>query len=512
MVLEDFKIITPQQWKQQVQFELDGLDYNSTLLWEFSGINVKPFYAESDKPLREIKYFEFTEPNYNSELADIISEYAKKGTWKITQKTDFQKLKNKITEKTALTINTTIYENAGANIVQQLAYALAIADEYIKFCGKKIIKNIQFKFNISSNFFFEIAKLQAIQNLWNLLLEEHQIKGNSVKILTQSSFRNKDNSETDDIRFITENLITNIPTELIKGTFYIENITAQIIEKSFVIFKLIKENGGFIKQLQKGTIQKKIKQSAKKDNFTPKIKENIRKTEIETIPSLEFRVQSSEFRVRSLEFGVESFINFQQNFNSKFLTLNSMAGFPPFLRGISATMYALNPWENIKTSDFSNEKIIISDENSDLTQILINGLQIVKKQLNNGISIDEITKNLIFSFTIKGRLFEEISKLRASRVLWSKIIKNFEPKDEKSMAMYIHCEIFGEGKSEKTINSIGAIFGGTQSLNIDKITNQYIKNEIFILKIIDPWGGSFVIENLTKKLINDTWKTISEKL
>ena len=201
-------------------------------------------------------------------------------------------------------------------MVQQLAYSLAHANEYINHLNNTVIKrnemtwqslNVNFQISIGTNYFFEIAKLRALRILWNTLASEYNINPNCNIIATPTK-RNKTlyDYNTNMLRTTTEcmsailggaDTICNLPYDKIyhknnefgeriarnqllvlkhesyfdkvnnpaDGVYYIENLTHQLAEKSLELFKDIEANGGFLKQLKEGTIQRKIKESAAKE-------------------------------------------------------------------------------------------------------------------------------------------------------------------------------------------------------------------------------------------------------
>ncbi|MBV2195836.1 MAG: methylmalonyl-CoA mutase subunit beta [Flavobacterium sp.] len=385
-LFSDFEAVSSKQWKQQIQYELKGADYNETLVWESpEGIKVKPFYhndetevnlnaitpskpfaivqnifvhdlkksnaraletlqrgAESVRftlendavsideliqnlPLENVNYY-FSLPFLSVEFSNKINEFASKnkanifiqndpigqlvkdGNWFENLEKDFEKL-NTITSKTTvpfLTISSGIYQNAGANIVQQLAYTLAHANEYFNRIPA-INQPITIEVAVGTNYFFEIAKLRALRLLFNTLASEFNhnfdchivatptkrnktlydynvnmlrtttecmsaILGgaDAVANLAYDAIYHKDNEFGD--RISRNQLLVlkhesyfdkvNNPAD---GAYYIETLTEQLAEKALELFKDIEKNGGLISQLIDGTIQRKINESAQKE-------------------------------------------------------------------------------------------------------------------------------------------------------------------------------------------------------------------------------------------------------
>ena len=389
-LFSEFKTISPIAWKQKIQADLKGADYNETLLWKTEeGIVVKPFYTKEDRTNQKINlpkegfnicqtifiddeniansialdalkkgvnsiqfnanskfdfkkvfknidvkstllYFnlsfldevfvielsKFTNSENSFFKTDIIGNLAETGNWFFNLEEDHKKLE-KIVASTnnCISISGDLYQNAGANCTQQLAYTIAHANEYLLHYGKDVASKIHFNYSIGSNFFFEIAKLRALRILWETLLNEYNIKNTEVHIFAQPSLRNKTiyDYNVNMLRTTTEymsallggaNTVATLSYDTIykksndfgeriarnqllvlqqesylkqaqnfaDGVYYIESITNQLAENALNVFKQIESSGGFLKQLKEGKIQKKINESDKKeqDKFTNK--------------------------------------------------------------------------------------------------------------------------------------------------------------------------------------------------------------------------------------------------
>lgn len=385
-LFSDFEAVSSKQWKQQIQYELKGADYNETLVWESpEGIKVKPFYhndetavnldaitpskpfaivqnifvhdvqksnaraletlqrgAESVRftlendavsidelmqnlPLENVNYYfnlPFLSVEFSNKINDFttkskanifiqndpIGQLVKDGNWFENLEKDFEKL-NTITSKTTvpfLTISSGIYQNAGANIVQQLAYTLAHANEYFNRIPA-INQPITIEVAVGTNYFFEIAKLRALRILFNTLASEYN-QNFDCHIIATPTKRNKTlyDYNVNMLRTTTEcmsailggaDAIANLAYDAIyhkdnefgdrisrnqllvlkhesyfdkvnnpaDGAYYIETLTEQLAEKALELFKDIEKNGGLISQLIDGTIQRKINESAQKE-------------------------------------------------------------------------------------------------------------------------------------------------------------------------------------------------------------------------------------------------------
>ncbi len=387
-LFNDFGAISSKQWKQQIQFELKGADYNDTLVWESpEGIKVKPFYHKDedskrnyikteasnfkivqnifvfdveksnkkalDSILRGAESIRFTIDNENVDIAKlllgidvlkndiyfnlkflsskfitIINEFASSkngvihclvdpihqlisdGNWfESHQKDNFEVLRSLISiskNVSLININSSIYQNAGANMVQQLAYTLAHVNEYFNQI-ENINRPITIEISVGTNYFFEIAKIRALRLLFNTLAKEYNhnldchiiatptkrnktlydyntnmlrtttecmsaILGgaNAISNLAYDAIYHKDNEFGDRISrnqllILKEESYFNVVNNPADGTYYIESLTNQLSEKALLLFKEIEANGGLLKQLKEGTIQKKIQESAQKE-------------------------------------------------------------------------------------------------------------------------------------------------------------------------------------------------------------------------------------------------------
>ena len=387
-LFSEFDPISSKQWKQKIQFELKGEDYNDTLIWNSpENIKVKPFYNQEDlqenlpvnpnangfkicqnifvfdleksieRALESIErgadsiiftienetiditrlleklpletceiYFNlnFISINYISKIETIaksrnakiycnldpIGQLAKDGNWFKTQEKDnFETLNlisKQVSNSSIISINSSLYQNAGANMVQELAYSLAHANEYLN----RIITINQpmvFKISVGTNYFFEIAKLRAYRILFNSIAKEYNPNLECHLVVTPTK-RNKTiyDYNVNMLRTTTEcmsaivggaDAIANLPYDALyhkdnefgdriarnqllilknesyfdkvnnpaDGTYYIESLTHQFAEKALVLFKDIEANGGFLKQLNEGIIKRKIQESADKE-------------------------------------------------------------------------------------------------------------------------------------------------------------------------------------------------------------------------------------------------------
>jgi len=383
-LFNEFESVSSKQWKQQIQYELKGADYNETLVWESpEGIKVKPFYHSDERdfnfesagsngfkiiqniyvydvkksnkraidslkrgaesvrftieseavsldelmenlPKENVNYYfnllflsaEFVKKvsafsNQNQFkiiiLQDAVGQLAKDGNWFASLEKDFNELKL-ISDLNIpfLSCKTDLYQNAGANIVQQLAYSLAHVNEYFNRI-ENISSQITFEVSVGTNYFFEISKLRALRLLFSSLAKEYNHTFDCHIVVTPTK-RNKTlyDYNVNMLRTTTECMsailggadgISNLAYDAIyhkdnefgdriarnqllvlkhesyfnqvhnpaDGAYYIETLTEQLAEKALELFKDIETNGGFITQLIEGTIQRKINESAQKE-------------------------------------------------------------------------------------------------------------------------------------------------------------------------------------------------------------------------------------------------------
>ncbi|PQV47389.1 heterodimeric methylmalonyl-CoA mutase large subunit precursor [Jejuia pallidilutea] len=172
----------------------------------------------------------------------------------------------------------------------------------------------------------------------------------------------------------------------------------------------------------------------------------------------------------------------------------------------------------------------------ELAYTLADGLEYLKTGLKAGMDIDTFAPRLSFFWAVGMNHFMEIAKMRAARLLWAKIVKQFNPKNPKSLALRTHCQTSGWSLTEQdpfnnvartTIEAAAAAFGGTQSLHTNALdeaialptdfsariarnTQIFLQEETKITKTVDPWAGSFYVEKLTHDIAKKAWALIQE--
>jgi len=172
----------------------------------------------------------------------------------------------------------------------------------------------------------------------------------------------------------------------------------------------------------------------------------------------------------------------------------------------------------------------------ELAYTLADGLEYIRKGIAAGMDIDAFAPRLSFFWAIGMNHFMEIAKMRAARMLWAKLVKQFNPKNIKSLALRTHCQTSGWSLTEQDpfnnvartcIEASAAAFGGTQSLHTNALdeaialptdfsariarnTQIYLQEETHITKTVDPWAGSYYVENLTNDIAEKAWILIQE--
>ena len=172
----------------------------------------------------------------------------------------------------------------------------------------------------------------------------------------------------------------------------------------------------------------------------------------------------------------------------------------------------------------------------ELAYTLADGLEYIRKGLDAGMDIDTFAPRLSFFWAIGMNHFMEIAKMRAARMLWAKLVKQFNPNNQKSLALRTHCQTSGWSLTEQDpfnnvartcIEASAAAFGGTQSLHTNALdeaialptdfsariarnTQIYLQEETNITKTVDPWAGSYYVEKLTHDIAQKAWQLIEE--
>ena len=172
----------------------------------------------------------------------------------------------------------------------------------------------------------------------------------------------------------------------------------------------------------------------------------------------------------------------------------------------------------------------------ELAYTLADGLEYIRTGLNAGLDIDTFAPRLSFFWGIGMNHFMEIAKMRSARMIWAKLVKQFNPKNPKSLALRTHCQTSGWSLTEQDpynnvtrtcVEAMAAVFGGTQSLHTNALdeaialptdfsariarnTQIYLQKETEITRVVDPWGGSYYLEKLTEEITHKAWILLKE--
>ena len=230
----------------------------------------------------------------------------------------------------------------------------------------------------------------------------------------------------------------------------------------------------------------------------------------------------------------------QNDILKEFMVRNTYIYPPKFSMKISADIFEYTSQNMPKFTSISVAGYDMQEAGAtadiELAYTLADGMEYLRAGVNAGMDVDTFAPRLSFFWAIGMNHFMEIAKMRAGRMLWAKIVKSFGAKNPKSMALRTHCQTSGWSLTEQDpfnnvgrtcIEAMGAALGHTQSLHTNALdeaialptdfsariarnTQIYIQEETKICKEIDPWGGSYYVESLTKELMEKAWAHIQE--
>lgn len=230
----------------------------------------------------------------------------------------------------------------------------------------------------------------------------------------------------------------------------------------------------------------------------------------------------------------------QNDILKEFMVRNTYIYPPTFSMRIIADIFAytsknMPKFNSISISGYHMQEAGATND-IELAYTLADGLEYLRAGVNSGMSIDTFAPRLSFFWAIGTNHFMEIAKMRAARMLWAKIVKKFEPKNEKSLALRTHSQTSGWSLTEQdpfnnvartAIEAMASALGHTQSLHTNALdeaialptdfsariarnTQIYLQEETNICKVVDPWAGSYYVESLTKELAEKAWALIEE--
>jgi len=667
-IIDDFPLITREIWNNKIQEDLKDKNFTKEIVWKTDeGFELLPFYLYED-----IKNL----PDYHSFL--------------LSKNENFETINLGV--QNIITIDSSYLHNSHINVVLEIAFTLNMIVDYLdqltekKFVISDIPKKIEISVLIGTNFFMEIAKLRALKVLMQFIIKSYNLTDKNFFVNIHAETSQQSTTISDPYINIVQN--TSEAISAIIGGCNSLTINGVSLEMGRNISNILKEEsyfnrvidpmGGsyFIETLTHNLIEKSYELLKKiKPNFNNKLN-------ISTIES-ENKLYQEEWETPE-KILIKSIYTYKDIEQSEFLYYG--AGIPPFLRGPYSTMYLTKPWTirqyaGFSTAEESNafykknlaagqtglsiafdlptnrgydsdhprviadvgksgvaidsildmkilfdgiplDKIsvsmtmngavipimafyivtaieqgvsldklsgtiqndilkefmvrntyiyppqpsmrIISDiiqyvsknmpkfnsisisgyhmqeggasADIELAYTLANGLEYLRTGLRAGLNIDQFAPQISFFWGIGMNYFMEIAKLRAARLIWAKLVKQFNPSDPKSMSLRTHCQTSGWSLTEQDpfnnisricIEAMAAIFGHTQSLHtnsfdeaialptdfsakIARDTQIYLQEKTEICKTIDPWGGAYYIEYLTMELAKKAWGHIQE--
>ena len=230
----------------------------------------------------------------------------------------------------------------------------------------------------------------------------------------------------------------------------------------------------------------------------------------------------------------------QNDILKEFMVRNTYIYPPEFSMRIIADIFEytaknMPKFNSISISGYHMQEAGATADN-DLAYTLADGLEYIRAGINAGMTVDQFAPRLSFFWGVGMNHFMEIAKMRAARLLWAKIVSQFNPKNPKSMALRTHCQTSGWSLTEQdpfnnvartAIEAMGAALGHTQSLHTNALdeaialptdfsariarnTQIYIQEETYITKEVDPWAGSYYVEALTHEIAHKAWEHIQE--
>ncbi|MCL4124418.1 UNVERIFIED_CONTAM: hypothetical protein GTU68_002797 [Idotea baltica] len=418
-LFDEFEPVSANAWKQKIQVDLKGADYNETLLWHTDeGITVKPFYTKEDRTNTPINL-----PRIAPNLRGPYSTMYVRRPWTIRQYAGFS---------TAEESNAFYRRNLEAG-----QKGLSVA--------------------------FDLATHRGYDS------DHERVQGDVGKAGVAID-------SVEDMKV----LFDQIPLDKMSVSMTMNGAVLPIL----AFYIVAAEEQGVAPELLSGTIQNDI------------LKEfMVRNTYIyPPAPSMKIIADIFEYSSKKM----------------------------PKYNSISISGYHMQ--EAGATAEI------------ELAYTLADGLEYIKKGIETGMDIDAFAPRLSLLWAIGMDHFTEIAKLRAARMLWAKIVKQFNPKNQKSLALRTHCQTSGWSLTEQdpfnnvartTIEAMAAVFGGTQSLHTNALdeaialptdfsariarnTQIFLQQETHITKTVDPWAGSYHLEKLTEEIANKAWELIKE--
>ena len=434
----------------------------------------------------------------------------------------FEYTSQKMPKFNSISISGYHMQEAGATADIELAYTLADGLEYLRAgvaAGIDIdafAPRLSFFWAIGMNHFMEIAKMRAARMLWAKLVKQFNPKNpKSLALRTHSQTSGWSLTEQDPFNNVgrtcieamaaalghTQSLHTNALDEAIVSICSLENMK--------VLFDGIPLNKMSVSMTMNGAV----------------------------LPIMAFYINAGLEQGAKLE---EMAGTIQNDILKEFMVRNTYIYPPAFSMKIISDIFEYTSQKMPKFNSISISGYHMQEAGAtadiELAYTLADGLEYLRAGVAAGIDIDAFAPRLSFFWAIGMNHFMEIAKMRAARMLWAKLVKQFNPKNPKSLALRTHSQTSGWSLTEQDpfnnvgrtcIEAMAAALGHTQSLHTNALdeaialptdfsariarnTQIYIQEETYICKNVDPWGGSYYVESLTNELAHKAWEHIQE--
>ena len=498
-----------------------------------------------------------------------------------------------------LNVNALSLNNAGAYISQELGYALAWGNEYMGqltdagIPAAIVAKKIKFNFGISSNYFLEIAKFRAARLLWANIVASYnpecvrdcENKGPNGECRCAAKMAVHAETSTFNLTLFDAHVnLLRTQTEAMSAALGgVDSMTVTPFDKTYETpdeFSerlarnqqlLLKEESHFDKVIDPAAGQKGLSVAfdlATHRGYDPdheRVVGDVGKAGVSicslenmkvlfdgiplnkmsvsmtmngaVLPIMAFYINAGLEQGAKLE---EMAGTIQNDILKEFMVRNTYIYPPAFSMKIISDIFEYTSQKMPKFNSISISGYHMQEAGAtadiELAYTLADGLEYLRAGTAAGIDIDAFAPRLSFFWAIGTNHFMEIAKMRAARMLWAKIVKQFNPKNPKSLALRTHSQTSGWSLTEQDpfnnvgrtcIEAMAAALGHTQSLHTNALdeaialptdfsariarnTQIYIQEETYICKNVDPWGGSYYVESLTNELAHKAWEHIQE--
>ena len=444
----------------------------------------------------------------------------------------FEYTSQKMPKFNSISISGYHMQEAGATADIELAYTLADGLEYLRAgvaAGIDIdafAPRLSFFWAIGTNHFMEIAKMRAARMLWAKIVKQFNPKNpKSLALRTHSQTSGWSLTEQDPFNNVGRTCIEAMAAALghtlathrgydpdherVVGDVGKAGVSICSLENMKVLFDGIPLNKMSVSMTMNGAV----------------------------LPIMAFYINAGLEQGAKLE---EMAGTIQNDILKEFMVRNTYIYPPAFSMKIISDIFEYTSQKMPKFNSISISGYHMQEAGAtadiELAYTLADGLEYLRAGVAAGIDIDAFAPRLSFFWAIGTNHFMEIAKMRAARMLWAKIVKQFNPKNPKSLALRTHSQTSGWSLTEQDpfnnvgrtcIEAMAAALGHTQSLHTNALdeaialptdfsariarnTQIYIQEETYICKNVDPWGGSYYVESLTNELAHSAWEHIQE--